>query len=166
MLGKLGVDSNSILPLPNVILDDPYLALLSRNQRSAPGTPPQSAPDYVLNPLSIFRMARKEIPEGHAPESTITYSDSASTPSVHRSTAVSAEEDLPPTTINQPQQQQHIYESMDGFGHNLDMFFAPDPALDWQSADTIVGSGMDSDGLLPWVGTSQMGDFMFEVQNL
>ena len=84
MLEVLGVDSNSILPLPNVILNDPYLALLSRNQHgsSMPGTPPQSAPDYmyVLNPLFIFRMARHSILEGHAPENAPVATTRASRP--------------------------------------------------------------------------------------
>lgn len=37
-------------------------------------TPAQSAPDYVLNPLTIFRMARKSILERHAPERADTTS--------------------------------------------------------------------------------------------
>lgn len=159
MLEKLGVDAENILPLPNIILDDPYLALLGRNQQSIPGTPSQSAPDYVLNPLSIFRMARNEIPEGHAPEGTIAHSDSVDTPvHSHGSTGHITQQ------LQQPieQTQEDMYGGLEGFGHNLDMFFAPDQVLDWQSAEMIVGSGMDSDGLLPWVGTSQMGDFMFE----
>lgn len=35
---------------------------------SVPGTPAQSTPEYVLNPLSIYRMARKAVHEKHAPE--------------------------------------------------------------------------------------------------
>lgn len=161
MLEKLGVDSNNVLPLPNIILDDPYLALLGRNQQSVPGTPPQSAPDYVLNPLSIFRMARNEIPEGHAPDGTIAHSDSVDTP-VHSHGSTGPVPQEVPSLVDQ--NQQDMYGNMECFGHNLDMFFAPDQRLDWQSADMIVGSGMDSDGLLPWIGTSQMGDFMFEPQ--
>lgn len=158
---KLGVDSNNVLPLPNIILDDPYLALLGRNQQSVPGTPPQSAPDYVLNPLSIFRMARNEIPEGHAPDGTIAHSDSVDTPVHSHGSTGPVTQEVPPLV---DQTQQDLYGNMECFGHNLDMFFAPDQGLDWQSAEMIVGSGMDSDGLLPWIGTSQMGDFMFEPQ--
>ena len=37
---------------------------------SAPGTPIQSTPEYILNPLAIYRLARKAVPERekHAPE--------------------------------------------------------------------------------------------------
>ncbi|KAG9249616.1 uncharacterized protein F5Z01DRAFT_473842 [Emericellopsis atlantica] len=155
MLEALGVDSNSILPLPNVILNDPYLALLSRNQHgSMPGTPPQSAPDYVLNPLSIFRMARHSIPEGHAPENAPVAAARGSR------TLPAGDPELEMSSM----QHQDMYESMEGFGHNLDMFFAPpDSTLDWQSADMIVGNGVDNTGgLLPWAGHLDMGDFMLE----
>lgn len=163
MLEQLGVDSNNVHPLPNVILDDPYLALLSRNPQSAPGTPPQSAPDYVLNPLSIFRMARKEIPEGHAPESTVTQSASSlGTPSVQRSTS----DELSPLMHHQSQELYTNNSVEDGFDQNLDMFFTPDPALlNWQPAEMVVGSGLDGDGLMPWIGASQMGEFIFEQHN-
>lgn len=35
---------------------------------SIPGSPVQMTPEYVLNPLAIYRMARRTVPEKHAPE--------------------------------------------------------------------------------------------------
>lgn len=155
---KLGVDSNNVHPLPNIILDDPYLALMSEDKRSVPGTPKQSAPDYVLNPLSIFRMARNEIPEGHAPETTSTRS--ADTPVLTRNMTRSTR------SVEEPVALSEMYGSMDtGFGSNMNMFFTPNLEMDWHSADMVVGSGMEGDGLLPWVGTSQLGEFTFEPPN-
>lgn len=172
MLEKLGVSSNSILPLPNVILDDPYLALF--NGGSAPGTPPQTAPDYVLNPLSIYRMARNEIPERHAPESASQY-QSSTLDETSPGTIPNPLQQTPFTTDSGYHYQAHeegreamdisqedMYASMEGFGPNLDMFFAPEQNVDWQSSEMVVGSGMEAGGLLPWMGPSQMGDMTFD----
>lgn len=163
MLKNLGVDSNSVHPLPNIILDDPFLALMSKDRRSIPGTPKQSAPDYVLNPLSIFRMARSEIPEGHAPESTTTRS--SETPVLNNPTS-SSHTPRSARPLDQPQEPSDGYGSVEsGFGSNLGMFFTPNLEMDWHSADMVVGSGMEGEGLLPWVGTSQLGEFTFDPQN-
>jgi hypothetical protein len=35
---------------------------------SIPGSPVQMTPEYVLNPLAIYRMARRTVHEKHAPE--------------------------------------------------------------------------------------------------
>ena len=53
-----------------IIPGDPYNYEDSgdADEPSPLGTPTQTAPDYKLNPLSIYRMARKHIPEKHAPE--------------------------------------------------------------------------------------------------
>lgn len=171
MLEKLGVSSNNgqILPLPNVILDDPYLALF--NSRTVPGTPPQAAPDYVLNPLSIYRMARNEIPERHAPESTVSpaQSQDQSTPigqgwpngQLSEATNTAQLEEVPMSDDNQNMLHEQMYASMEGFGPNLDMFFAPDQDMDWLAADeAVVGTGLD-EGILPWMGSSQIGDYQF-----
>lgn len=37
---------------------------------TSPGTPTQTSPDYVLHPLSIYRMTRKSIPKDHVGETT------------------------------------------------------------------------------------------------
>ncbi|KAF5010277.1 hypothetical protein FDECE_3562 [Fusarium decemcellulare] len=139
ILQKLGVDSNNILPLPNVILDDPHLAFPSRDSQDGPGS---QAADSDLHPLSIFRMARKEVPEGHV--------------------LVSSERRSPASADSVPQpveQLPQIDEGMEGFGHNLDMFFAPELARDWQVSEMILESGADSNGLLSWLGMSQMGEY-------
>ncbi|VUC24396.1 unnamed protein product [Clonostachys rosea] len=165
ILEKLGVDSNNVLPLPNVILDDPYLARLTRE--SVHGTPSQAAPDYVLNPLSIYRMARNQIPERHQPESVASRSEPSSTPA--NSNLAPSDEAYPTQTGTTPVQQRpeprDAYTGLDTPGPNLDMFFAPPAGLDWQPVDIVVGSDMGAEGLLPWVGTSQMGELMFEPPN-
>ncbi|KAJ5683574.1 hypothetical protein N7462_006739 [Penicillium macrosclerotiorum] len=122
------------------------------NSLSVPGTPVQSAPDYVLNPLSIFRMARKSIPERHAPEK-------GGTSSAANSARPDSNSDVDPN-LNEM------------FDRNTDSGFSnePEPALDqssleeiqtlfmsdlgwaWQPADTAVGSGIEAAGLLPWAG--------------
>jgi hypothetical protein len=58
--------------------------------------------------------------------------------------------------------QEDMFASMEGFGPNLDMFFAPEQIVDWQSSEMVVGSGMEAGGLLPWMGTSQLGDMNFD----
>ncbi|KAF4453133.1 hypothetical protein F53441_4130 [Fusarium austroafricanum] len=140
MLQKLGVNSNNILPLPNVILDDPYLAFPNRESEMEP----QRAADSDLHPLSIFRMARKEIPEGHVPVVPVHKRSSATT-------------DVLPV-MEQPPQVNGVI-GIEGFGHNLDMFFLPDVARDWQIAEMLLESGPDGDGPMSWIGMSQMGEY-------
>ena len=161
MLEKLGVHSNKIHPLPNIILDDPYLALLERGKAGVPGSPSRSAPDYVLNPLSIFRMARSDIPEGQA--------DSVSTPMPSKDTPSASGMNEMPELVPMGRGAHDgdaavMYESVEGFA-GLDMFFAPDQGLDWQATEMVVGSGMDGDGLLPWVGATQLDEFTFEAHS-
>ena len=162
MLEKLGINSNNILPLPNVILDDPYLALLDKSRKGAPETSPQTAPDYILNPLSIFRMARSHISEGNTLASTPRSSQpiasredtqivlSEATPAVERSMS------------NPDVFSDDAYNPEESFGLDLDMFFASDAGLDWQSAETVVSWGVEGDGLVPWMGMPQLGDFDFD----
>lgn len=54
--------------------------LLRTNVRpSIPGSPVQMTPEYFLNPLAIYRMARRSVQEKHAPEeSTSPLSSTAS----------------------------------------------------------------------------------------
>ncbi|KAM5341307.1 hypothetical protein ACJ41O_014338 [Fusarium nematophilum] len=134
MLQKLGVNSNNILPLPNVILDDPYLSFPNRDAET-----PQRAADSDLHPLSIFRMARKEIPEGHAP--------------VESARGRPSFDDMP-QAVEQPIQ---VDEGAEGVGLQFDMFFTPDLARDWDIAEMILESGTDGDGPISWTGMSQMG---------
>lgn len=151
MLERLGVASSNIHPLPNLVLDDPYLAFGS-GRSSAPGKPPQTAPDYVLNPLSIFRMARNDIPERHAPEKTRT------TPSGVGSTASTGPLSASPALAHPPDLDAHAAQYL---GPGLDPFFAPNLTWNWHPTETAVGSGMDSDGLLPWVGSSLVDQMTF-----
>ena len=153
MLEKLGVDSNSIQPWPSVVLEDPYLTL----GESAPGTPPQTTPDYVLNPLSIFRMARNDIAERHAPENRFTPRDDSA--ALSNTTCTDGEPNIPGIALDSTG-TNNIYDPTDPLPLNLDMFFKPDLAWDWQPAETIVGSGMEGEELLPWVGSSQF-DFSY-----
>lgn len=69
MLEKMGLATDGTMSNESIVPDDPYPDHDSdEDNNSVPGTPPQSAPDYVLHPLSIYRMARKTITEKHAPE--------------------------------------------------------------------------------------------------
>lgn len=161
MLEKFGLDSEST-HRRDIIPDDPYRPnpddgvgyVSSRScfrktcddplsRPSAPGTPPQSTPDYVLNPLSIYRMARKAIPEKHAPEKVVS-----------------------PNTVTMPQpprpmsQQPHqtmvidrsLSDATPTVEHavfdELQMFFTSDLGWAWQPAETALGSGIDDIGLL------------------
>lgn len=160
---KLGINSNNILPLPNVVLDDPYLALLDKNRRDVPESSPQSAPDLVLNPLSIFRMARSHIPEGHALESAprdLSQPAGAQTALTALSGGTTAVEH--PMSSPNDVGGEAYNNTFEDFGLDLDMFFAPDAELNWQSAEMVVGSGVEGDGVMPWVGMSQLGDFVFD----
>ena len=120
------------------------------SSESLPGTPVQSAPDYVLNPLSIFRMARKSAPERHAPEKAGT----SSAPNSARPESC-ADGDPPPSshvgqdpdieTSQDPEAGQASLEE-------LQTLFMSDLGWAWQPADTAVGSGIEGAGLLPWAG--------------
>lgn len=165
MLDRSGVESEVICQ--NIIPDDPYQPNKAEYPRSECNTftthislltyfssepflepPIQSAPDYVLNPLTIFRMARKSIPERHAPETARTSSA--------------------PSSIL-PDQSDEVDKSScggnngsgdgpdePGLGHasleELQTLFMSDLGWAWQPADTAVGSGTEGAGLLPWAG--------------
>lgn len=126
-----------------------YCLLTNVTRPSIRGTPIQSGPDYVLNPLSIFRMARKIIPEGHAPGRVTSPSTSNAQHSAYM----------------QPQHLPHV-NSHDGLGTNsffahtptdqatfdeLQTFLTSDLGWTWQPAGTAVGSGTETAGLSPWV---------------
>lgn len=162
MLAKLGVDSDNILPLPNVILDDPYLAALDRSRRNSPSSPPQSAPDYVLNPLSIFRMARKEIPDGHSPE--LRGASSSKSPVQTRLTPSNYVASSLGHGSQNTDGNSDTYGSIGGFSFDLDSFFTPDLSFDWTPAELAIGSGLDGGDLLSWIGASQPAELLFEIQ--
>lgn len=148
----------SALTGQSIIPDEPYNET-NDNEHSAPGTPVQSAPDYVLNPLSIYRMARKSIPEKHAPEKQAS-SSSATVPGRN--------------TLQRRATLQHIpYETMaSGTDHNattsaqvnsqdlppdqtglddLLPLFTNDPSgWTWHPSDTAIGSYNEPNGLPPW----------------
>ncbi|KAJ5254700.1 hypothetical protein N7497_007831 [Penicillium chrysogenum] len=143
MLDRSGIESEVVRQ--NIIPDDPYQSTeeedTSTNLR---GSPVQSAPDYVLNPLTIFRMARKSIPERHAPERASTTSAPNSVLSENRVSpcelAGSSRTDQPELGVDQSSLEE------------LQTLFMSDLGWAWQPADTAVGSGTEGAGLLPWAG--------------
>ena len=183
MLEKARVGSDIVRR--NIIPDDPFTANPENVERyeselanaplgrftdhmgfkyrsSIPGTPAQSAPDYVLNPLSIYRMARKAIPEKHAPEtmaspatSTVntvrqaSYSDSP----LQRITYAENEEhrDMSTGRYTNPNDSFDPAVAEDTSLDELQMFFMSDPGWFWNPAETAVESGTEGAGLPPWV---------------
>ncbi|KAJ5243522.1 uncharacterized protein N7469_001849, partial [Penicillium citrinum] len=150
MLERSGIGSEVISQ--NIIPDDPYQSIGSTNETRIeilPGTPVQSTPDYVLNPLSIFRMARKSIPERHAPESAGSSSAPNSTrpdsmPDLDQSVGENGEGAQGNSTNDNAIHQGSLEE--------LQTLFMSDLGWAWQPAETAVGSGIDGAGLLPWAG--------------
>ncbi|KAJ5682112.1 uncharacterized protein N7477_002052 [Penicillium maclennaniae] len=170
MLDRSGIGSEVIAP--NSVPDDPYQSieggedlrsaayndqkkestyLDTNGSESLPGTPIQSAPDYVLNPLSIFRMARKSIPERHAPEKATT----SSAPNSARPSSTADDNPSPIDPIDHlkaastaPNEHTSSHASLE----ELQTLFMSDLGWAWQPADTAVGSGIETAGLLPWAG--------------
>ncbi|KAL3461787.1 fungal-specific transcription factor domain-containing protein [Aspergillus heterothallicus] len=128
----------------NIVPDDPYPPDPNdvAGRQSPPGTPAQSAPDYVLNPLTIYRMARRTIPERHAPERIASSTTSASASSALMDGRVIAREISPPALT----------------GEDELMLFTSDLGWTWQPAETAVGSGAGITGLHPWVGGNGIDD--------
>lgn len=174
MLERSGIGSEIITQ--NIIPDDPYQSIGDTDEARSvhrlsyiqymlypqlrrlthnpsieilPGTPAQSAPDYVLNPLSIFRMARKSIPERHAPER-------AASSSAANSTRPESVADLDQSAIENGDciQANSTNDATINQGslEELQNLFMSDLGWAWQPADTAVGSGIDGAGLLPWAG--------------
>jgi hypothetical protein len=118
--------------------DDPY------SRTRARGSPPQSTPEYVLNPLSIYRMARKAIPEKHAPETVApsnraTTSESAFHTSRQTNRSTFTDGSLPGTP---PVFERAMFDE-------LQIYFTSDLGWAWQPAETVVGSGTQDTGLFP-----------------
>ncbi|KAJ6095423.1 hypothetical protein N7486_006169 [Penicillium sp. IBT 16267x] len=147
MFDRSGIGSEVVAQ--NSIPDDPYQTGEEDPSESLPGTPIQSAPDYVLNPLSIFRMARKSIPERHAPEK-------ATTSSAPNSAVPESNPDLDRSITGPPTEGPATGASNDEFGQasleELQTLFMSDLGWTWQPADTAVGSGIEGAGLMPWAG--------------
>ncbi|KAI7280196.1 hypothetical protein KC345_g4918 [Hortaea werneckii] len=139
MLERLGLQNRG----QNVVLDQPYLDQDQEDeQRTAPGTPVQSTPEYVLNPLSIYRMARKSIPEKYAPEKI---------PS--------------PDTSGGSMNHNVLEAGPDSFQDILSLFTEDPSRWDWQPAETVVGSHDEAFGLPPWepFGSEQQLDALGSV---
>ncbi|KAL4749475.1 hypothetical protein BDW72DRAFT_204741 [Aspergillus terricola var. indicus] len=111
-------------PGKNIVPDDPYPPDPDEaGRQSPPGIPAQSAPDYVLNPLTIYRMARRTIPERHAPERIASVTNGAMT-------------DISPPMLT---------------GADELSLFTSDLGWTWQPAETAIDSGLDHTNLHPWV---------------
>lgn len=161
MLEKVGLGPDATPSGQSIVPDEPYPNNdHDGNERSAPGTPVQSAPDYVLNPLSIYRMARKAIPEKHAPEKQPN-ATSPSTSNASRSTlqrratlqhvpldGVSAQNEEGNATPNDPWNT-----AGSGFDDLLALFNSDPSGWTWQPSDTAMGSQNESIGLPPWEPT-------------
>lgn len=127
---------------------------------TAPGTPVQATPDYVLNPLAIYRLARKAVPENekHAPEliantsaegekrNDAEISSSWLDPPYSTNNLVFTARDTqhPPYSTLQPSAPSVASEFSD-----LDMFFSSNVDHIWQPAETILESSQWG-GIAPW----------------
>lgn len=135
---------------------------------TAPSTPVQATPDYVLNPLAIYRLARKAVPENekHAPElianaltEVIKTTDNQAVlswpnpTSYDNQTSVSSEAH----NLHYADLQQTAPSVASEFS-DLDMFFSSNLDRIWQPADTILESSQWG-GIAPWesFGMNLMG---------
>ena len=147
----------------SIIPDEPYPEdETETRETSRPGTPAQTAPDYVLNPLSIYRMARKAIPEKHEPEKH-PHASSPVTTNDPRSSAwhVTPQQQLQRMQYDANNGTMGIREGADvtgsllpsdstGLDELLTMFTSDPSGLIWQPSDTALGSQMESNSLPPW----------------
>jgi hypothetical protein len=99
-------------------------------------------------------MARKSIPERHAPEKAGTSSapnsvlpESNADPDHPREGSIEGE--CRRSTHNEPEFGQASLEE-------LQTLFMSDLGWAWQPAETAVGSGIEAAGLLPWAGGYQV----------
>lgn len=174
MLEKIGIElEEGRTGSQNFIPDDPYSndeADEHEISQSAPGTPAQSAPDYILNPLSIYNLARKSIPEKHAPQKQLPATPiPSSAPALHHT---------PPARSNStPSHRNHrMGGDLQGEGalapelrgeaippeqinfDELQSLFTSDPTgWTWQPAETAVGSRNEAAGLPPWESNALEG---------
>ncbi len=166
MLEKVEVGSETISSGQSIIPDEPYPTNeVDDDTRSAPGTPVQSAPDYVLNPLSIYRMTRKGIAEKHMPERqpnafSPTATASSNAPLQRRATLQHVS--LDPTAASNapsgipPSSQVPSYgaaQSQAAFDDLMSLFASDPSGWTWQPSETAIGSQYESNGLPPWEPT-------------
>ena len=162
MLEKMGIGPEWTPSGQSIIPDEPYPSNEGDgNDHSAPGTPVQSAPDYVLNPLSIYRMARKAIPEKHAPEkqphaSSPTASSTGHATLQRRATLqhvpydAVAENGTQSGATNAPVNSYETAPDQAGFDDLLSLFTTDPSGWAWQPSDTAIGSQTECNGLPPW----------------
>lgn len=97
----------------------------------------QETPEYVLNPLAIYRLARRTVPEKHA-ESTMS--------------PVSAPDVASPTGDGFPQMDYSLYNPQTDFMQPIssELWDLPPFPMDldgWQPADTVLEGGMWAFGM-------------------
>ena len=162
MLEKVSSGPEATPSGQSVVPDQPYPENEGdTNETSAPGTPVQSAPDYVLNPLSIYRMARKGIPEKHAPEkqpnaSSPTTSSASQSTLQRRAITQHVPVDSIATTNEYPIPQADASWTVSdpsNFDDLLSLFTSDPYGWAWQPSDTAMGSQNESNGLPPWEPT-------------
>jgi hypothetical protein len=136
-------------------------------QNGENGMPAQSAPDDVLNPLSIYRLTRKSIPEKHAPERQPLLSAScAPTPIQERRVLHTSRDEsmLAPelrtageisttTTGGEHEITTGGTDEQINFDELQSLFSSDPTGWTWQPAETAVGSRIESGGLPPWEST-------------
>ncbi|CAK1365987.1 putative transcriptional regulatory protein [Cercospora beticola] len=155
MVEKIGIELDSESRNPDFIQEDPYANNDAEEQEppaSAPGSPAQSAPDYILNPLSIYRLARKSIPEKHAPERQPAPTSAGVQSLASRPLSAGQHYSLVGA-------DSHIDPGLRAGGvasdqinlEELQSLFSSDPTgWTWQPAETAVGSRTESGSLPPW----------------
>lgn len=101
-------------------------------------------------------MARNNIPERHAPETTTSAPLGAAAgpfeDPVAGQTEIGDNSGGYDATYDPPLESSDL---------DLDMFFRTDLDIDWQPAEMVVNAGMDNGGLQLWASTTQIGDFAF-----
>jgi hypothetical protein len=122
---------------------------------TAPGTPVQATPDYVLNPLAIYRLARRAVPEKekHAPEliPATPMSVEPNTPAVNFAYGYEPQRSASLLSSDRPSYSK-LYRTTPIAGSetsDLDMFFSSEFDHVWQPADTIL-EGSQWGGIAPW----------------
>ncbi|KAI5361261.1 hypothetical protein Slin15195_G123740 [Septoria linicola] len=159
MVEKIGIELDRESRNPDFIQEDPYSNNETEEQEvagSAPGTPAQSAPDYILNPLSIYRLARKSIPEKHAPERQLHATPGPPTGVQARASRMTPARQrypmMPDDSQIDPGLRAGPVPPADQINFDeLQSLFSSDPTgWTWQPAETAVGSRNESGSLPPW----------------
>src|SRR6266498_4493060 len=134
---------------------------------SVPGTPSQITPEYVLNPLSIYRMARSSVREKHAPDlsiagtsplpsmmspevTTLRSNTSGGTSQNARDRQPSQSPVVSVTNLSPQMENQMATPERSPSFNELQSFFASDFVSSWQPAETAFGNPEWVPGLPPW----------------